>query len=177
MKLVAIGGGVLAAGAAVAVAGGGGGGGGDAGSGGGGSGAAPGGGTAPGGGGAGGSSLSGRWTGLAGSGDGIRLTLSEQGITCSYAWDFILDLSQSGSGVNGTFSAPFRSLSCSIPLPIPELNEGGETGPLSGSVSGTAVTLQLGPMTFIGNAAGSLIEGTARHPEAPELNYTWRVRR
>jgi hypothetical protein len=174
-KTLAIGGGLAAAGAAVAVAGGGGGGAtGKSGSG--------GGATAPGGGssssGSSGTGLTGRWTGLAANGDGLRLTLSEQGITCNYAWDFILDLSQSGSTLGGNFDAPFRTLSCSVPLPIPEWNEGGDAGPLSGgNVSGTAVRFQIGPMTFEGNVAGSVIEGTATHPEGPGLVWTWRVRR
>lgn len=175
-KTLAIGAGVAAAGALVAVAAGGGGGGkasgasaaagGSTGSGASSPGATPG---AP--------TVTGHWSGTSANGGGFTLLFSESGVSCTGHWDFALDLTQSSGGAfNGTGSTSGRTLSCSIPLPLPStaITDGG-SGPVSGTLNGTAVTFVAGSFTFVGTLNGSVMEGTASAPEAQGITYTWRV--
>ena len=173
-KTLAIVGGVAAVGVVAAVAAGGGGGGSSGSGGSGGStGSGPSGGTSP-----GSASLTGHWVGSAGSGDGLTLVISGEGLTCNYTWDLTTDVVHTGSTFTGTGSSVARTFNCSIPLPpnvtSAVLGSGGG-GSFAGTASGGAMTTQIGIYNYSGTYTSTRIEMTSNVVlEGFNLRSTWR---
>jgi len=172
-KTLVIVGGVAAAGVVAAVAAGGGGGGSSSSGGAGGpAGSGPSGGTSP-----GSSSLTGHWVGNAGSGDGLTLVVSGEGVTCNFSWDLTTDMVHTGSTFTGTGSTVTRSFNCSFPLP-PEataaLGSGG-SGSFAGTASGGSIATQIGMYNYTGTYTSTRIEMTSNQVfEGLTLRATWR---
>jgi uncharacterized protein YraI len=172
---LAIGGGVVAAGAVAALAAGGGGGSASGSSGTGGN--APGSstpstGTAPGGTTA---TLTGRWVGLVGNGEGLTYVIGGEGVTCTYQWDLTTDLVQSGSALSGGGTSVARTVNCSVPIPAELIQGTSGSGSLSGTVSGNTLTFRAGEFTFTGTWSGTKLEATTNGTmEGFTFAGTWR---
>jgi hypothetical protein len=178
---IAIVGGALAVGALVAVAAGGGGGDGGSGSGSGSGGGGGSGGSAPGGGGA--SSVAGPWFGNSSNGNGLNYQFGAEGISCTFRYDTTMNLTQNGTTVGGNMTYTGRGHTCTVPdseaqqiinaalAGIPD-NSGGF--PVSGTASGSNVTLSIGGITFAGTFGASTMDltGSTIAPGVTQFSMT-----
>jgi hypothetical protein len=126
----------------------------------------------------------GRWTGSAASGGGLTTQVQAEGISCSFGYDIVADLTESNGALGGQISYNAQQLSCSSPNPVVQqainsaLGSAGNSGslPVGGTASGGTISLVVAQLTFNGSYTRTSLEATANFAVEGTSGVVYRLR-
>ena len=126
----------------------------------------------------------GHWTGSAASGGGLTTQIQAEGISCSFGYDIVADLTESNGALSGQISYNAQRLACASPDPVVQqainagLGAAGNSGslPVGGTASGGTISLVVAQLTFNGSYTRTSLEATANFAIEGTSGVVYRLR-